>query len=82
MKPHSGVAWTLFIGTDLKRTLINLIGLGDLFVAGTCQPHCSCPSCSARVESGLEPQPGDFYRAGLSAGIALFLLGKSQSCFL
>lgn len=60
MKPHSEVAWTLFMGTDFKRILINLIGLGDFLVAGTFQPHCSRPSCSAWVESRLEPQPRDF----------------------
>lgn len=60
MEPHSEVVWTLFIGRDLKRTLINLIGLRDFLVAGSCQPHRSGPSRSARMESGLEPQSRDF----------------------
>lgn len=60
MEPHSEVVWTLFIGRDLKRTLINLIGLRDFLVAGSRQPHCSGPSLGARVERGLEPQSRGF----------------------
>lgn len=35
MKPHLKVVWTLFLGTDFKRTIISLAGLGNVLVAGT-----------------------------------------------
>lgn len=41
MKPHSEVAWTLFLGKGLKRSIISLAGLGDVLVAGT----AGCTAC-------------------------------------
>lgn len=82
MKPHSEVVWTLFVGTDLKRTLINLIGLGDLFSCRHLPGTLLTSHLQRPVGKWVGTTTRGFYRAGLSAGIALFLPGKSQSYFL
>lgn len=55
MKPHSEVAWTLFLGSGLKRSIISLAGLGDVLVAGTA--GCiACFSWQHGVGGTQEPQ--------------------------